>query len=59
MQTKLTKNEKRFLSRLVCVWCEHRLDRDGCGAIWEKCSQESRDSRREQALKTYKPRKAR
>ena len=52
----MTKGEKRFLSRRVCAWCEHRLDWPGCGAIFERCTPEQQEKRRTDALKTYKPR---
>lgn len=52
----MTKNEKRFLSRHVCAWCQHRLDVDGCSALYEKCTPEQQAKRREKCLEAYKPR---
>lgn len=57
--TDLTPAEKRFLSRRLCAWCGQRLDRDGCGAIWKRCSIVQREERRRKCLETYKPRGAR
>jgi len=54
---RLTRNEKKFLSRRVCALCEHPLDREGCSAIYGHCSEETRLRRREKCLATYKPRK--
>ena len=54
---QLNKNEKRFLSCRVCAFCEMSLDREGSGAIFDKCDEETRIKRRTDALKTYKPRK--
>jgi hypothetical protein len=52
----LTKLQKRFLSRRICAWCDHRLDWPGCSAIYSKCSPAEQEKRRRAALKTYKPR---
>lgn len=52
----LTKNQRRFLSRRVCALCDMPLDRDGCGAIFQQCSEQVRKDRRERCLATYKPR---
>jgi hypothetical protein len=49
----MTPSEKRYLKRFTCGWCDQRLDRverDGCAAMWEKCSQEVRQKRRENCL---------
>ena len=54
----MTKNEKKFLSRHICSWCEQPLDKDWCGAIFEKCPDHVRLKRQRECLKTYKPRKA-
>ena len=56
MSEALTRNEKRFLSRFVCVWCEQRLDREECSAIYSRCTKEEMAKRRADVLKTYKPR---
>ena len=53
----MTKNERRFLTRHQCAWCDQPLDKDWCGAIWDKCSAETRTKRQAECLKTYKPRK--
>lgn len=55
---KLTKHEKRFLSRRICALCEIPLSRDCCGAIFHgaNCTPDSRTKRREACLATYKPR---
>ena len=52
----LSKNEKAFLSRRICAWCDTPLDRLGCSAIWDKCDEATRITRRRKCLKTYKPR---
>ena len=54
---ELTKNEKRFLSKRLCAWCEMPLNRIECGALFGECSDETRVTRRNNCLKTYKPRK--
>lgn len=56
MRRTLTKGEKKYLSRRVCAWCEHRLDWDSCGAIYEQCSATLRAKRIVECLKNYKPR---
>ena len=53
---KLTKGQRRYLSRRACAWCDMPLDMDGCGAIYEKCSEQSRAERQANCLKNYKPR---
>lgn len=55
---RLTVGEKRHLSRYECYWCEQRLDRSECGAIYEKCSPDVREKRRADCLLLYKPRRA-
>lgn len=54
----MTRNEKKFLSRRICSWCDQSLDKDWCAAIFEKCPDETRIKRREDCLKTYRPRNA-
>lgn len=54
----LTKNEKQYLARRSCAWCEMPLDRNECGAIYEQCSIETRQKRRTDCLSHYKPRTA-
>jgi hypothetical protein len=53
----LTRNEKRYLAKFQCAWCDQRIDQDCCGAIYEKCSNEVIAKRREECLTKYKPRK--
>jgi hypothetical protein len=53
---QLTKNQRRFLSRRVCAFCELPLHRAGCGAVYYKCPMEARIARREDCLKAYRPR---
>lgn len=53
----MTPGEKRYLSKYECMWCEQRLSRDWCAAIWEKCSEEDMERRRKRCLMGYKPRK--
>jgi len=56
----LTKNELKYLSRFQCAWCDHRLDRDGCSAMFGNvCSDETKINRAKECLKGYKPRKKR
>ena len=55
----LTKLQKRYLSRFTCAWCDHRMDHDGCGAIYDRCSPEIRATRLADCLKAYRPRKTR
>jgi hypothetical protein len=50
----LDRLARRYLSRRVCWLCEYRLDRAGCGAIWEPCSAEVRARRRAACLKSYR-----
>jgi hypothetical protein len=52
----LTRNQKRWLARRQCAWCNARLDADWCGAIYERCSTENRQLRLERCLAEYKPR---
>lgn len=37
MTAALTAAQKRYLSRRECSWCNQRLDRGACGAIYEAC----------------------
>lgn len=52
----LTKGQKRRLSRYICTLCEVRLDRDWCSAIYEQCTSEDREKRRQSCLAGYRPR---
>ena len=54
---QLTKLEKRYLSKFTCAWCDHRMDKDGCSAIQDRCSPNQQYNRRQRALAQYKPRK--
>jgi len=51
-----TRNERRYLSRFVCAWCEQKLSSDDCSAVYERCTEAKRDKRRRACLKLYKPR---
>jgi hypothetical protein len=42
--------DRRYLRRFECGWCGQRLDRDMCSAIYERCSDEVRQRRRENCL---------
>jgi hypothetical protein len=55
--TTLTQGQRRYLKRFACMWCEQQLDKDCCGAIWERCSPETRAKRRADCLKGYRPRR--
>lgn len=55
----LTANQRRYLARHICAWCDQRLDRSGCGAIYEKCGEDAREKRRMDCLKAYRPRSPR
>jgi hypothetical protein len=47
----LTRNERRYRSRLSCMLCEQRLDRSSCGAVWPpRCTPEQMEARRQAAL---------
>jgi hypothetical protein len=50
-----TRLQKRYLHRHVCWLCEQPLDRDWCGAMFERCSQEIMDKRRADCLTHYRP----
>ena len=54
--SSLTKGQINRLKRYACGFCELRLDRKGCGAIYEKCPEEVRQKRRDDCLSKYKPR---
>lgn len=56
VERMLTKNERRRLGRYACGWCDMPLDHEGCGALYERCSEETRRARRERCLSEYKPR---
>lgn len=49
----LNKNEKNFLARKICAWCEMPLNLTGCSAIYEQCCEGTRIKRRIDCLKTY------
>lgn len=53
----LSANEKRYLKRRHCMWCDGLLSSAGCMAIFEKCSERNRLDRLERCLAEYKPRK--
>ena len=55
----LTKNEKRYLSKFECAWCDQPLNRVGCSAVYSHCSDQTRIDRRKKCLKKYKPRNTR
>lgn len=58
----LSKNERRFLSKFECAWCDFPLDKDGCsavvgsGGLSRECSDETRINRAKKCLESYKPR---
>lgn len=41
----LPLRSKRRLSRLECAWCGQRMDKSWCGAIYEKCSVDTRKTK--------------
>jgi hypothetical protein len=54
----LDKGARAYLGRRKCDWCDGwRLDRPGCGAVWdvEACTPEFRAERRRLWLKGYRP----
>jgi len=53
----LNKNEKRFLSKYKCAWCDHPLEKDGCSDYNTPCSDETRITRFKKCMALYKPRK--
>ena len=56
---KLTRNEKQYLSRRACGWCDAPLHRDDCCSIYgPRCTPEFLAERRRKCLAEYKPRKA-
>lgn len=54
--SSLTPQEIKWCSRRVCFLCEQRLSTDTCGGLFERCTQETMDRRRGNALATYRPR---
>ena len=46
----MTKDERRVLSRYQCAWCDQRLSANDCGAIYEGCTAEQREQRRQKCL---------
>jgi hypothetical protein len=52
----LTEGERRFLARHQCWFCDQRLDKDFCGAIYESCAPDTRERRRQECLRHYRPR---
>ena len=53
----LNKNQKRYLKRFVCGWCERCLSSNECIDIMSPCSDEKLIEKRNNCLKNYKPRK--
>lgn len=53
----LTKNQKRYLARHICGWCEMPLHKTYCGDSELPCSEEVRMKRREDCLKLHNSRK--
>jgi len=51
----LSRNEKQFLYRHLCGWCDQRLDANFCSAIRDGCNAQVRIERRVECLKSYKP----
>lgn len=43
--SKLTQPQRERLKRFNCAWCEMRLDRGACSAIYGQCSEETRRKR--------------
>lgn len=56
---KLTRFERRYLSRRICSFCDMPLDRESCGAIYEACPRKVREKRRADCLAQYRARKRR
>jgi hypothetical protein len=52
----LTRNEKRYLAKFTCSWCDHRLDQEGCSAVYGQCDEQTKEQRRVNCLANYKPR---
>ena len=52
----LSKKERRYLSKRTCALCGMPLDRPGCSAIWDPCTEKDRRKRRAACLEEYKPR---
>ena len=57
--TSMTRSPttRRYLARFKCAWCDQRLDRSCCGAIYEKCSARIMARRQAECLAARKPRK--
>ena len=51
----LTKAQRRRIARYSCKWCDHPLHHAGCGAIYERCSPETRAKRRADCLNPTTP----
>jgi uncharacterized protein with PIN domain len=49
----LTKLERRYLKRRVCMLCDQPLSSVGCGAIFDECPEEVRVDRRKDCLKHF------
>lgn len=45
---------RRILRRHVCAWCDQRLDKDQCGALYSRCTAEDRKTRREGCIANYR-----
>jgi hypothetical protein len=57
---KLTRLERRYLSRRICWLCDQRLDRTVCLAFHEpRCTREQMHERRLKCLEHYRPRQRR
>jgi hypothetical protein len=52
----LTANQRRYLSKRECAWCEMPLNRPSCGAIGEECPPNKRIYKAKLCLQGYKPR---
>lgn len=52
----LTANQRRYLSKMDCAWCDMPLNQSSCGAIGEECSQDKRINKAKKCLEEYKPR---
>ena len=57
-RAKAGAKDRRILARYECGWCGQRLDRDSCGAIYDRCSAEMRQQRNAACLAEHKARKA-
>jgi hypothetical protein len=54
---KLTKLERKYLSRHICWLCEIKLHNGYCGGF-EKCPEDVMAKRRADCLAEYKPRRS-